>query len=404
MKISETDSAIPSPAEELAALLRRNLNRDYGCKVFFVGAFVMGVRIPRERLSMITPADISRIRSMVDMHRSSIRLEEISSVVLLSDETFMEMDPWVLEDLAFSEGGEEEEEEDFCDPGAPCDLAEILTEFARSEIRIASRSPKSGRRAEVLAQGKRGRYVRARVPRGKVTDLALAPTIRAALARSATSQSRRGPVVINEEDLREKVRRRKVATFIGIVLDYSFSMEESARATRKVVIELLKDAYARRDRVALVSCSGRRAEVVLPFTSAVVTAKRQLERIEYGGTTPLASGLATGLSLLMREREKEPSATSILVLITDGSANVPLEMAGDPAAEALKVAGDLKRSGVHLLVINVGAERSELAEKISSNAGGRYVKTSRPSQEEIYAAIKDRQMEASGLGISEVRA
>jgi magnesium chelatase subunit D len=181
-------------------------------------------------------------------------------------------------------------------------------------------------------------------------------------------------------------------------------MEESANATRKVVIELLKDAYARRDRVALVSCSGRRAEVVLPFTSAVVTAKRRLEGIEYGGTTPLASGLATGLALLSREQEKEPSATPILVLITDGSANVPLEVVGDAGMEAEEVARDLRRAGVHLLVVDVGFEGSDLARRISSAAGGRYVKTSRPSKEEIYAAIKGEQMEASAFGSADGRA
>jgi len=241
------------------------------------------------------------------------------------------------------------------------------------------------------------------MPRGKTVDVALAPTIRAALARSGGAVSGGRALFIGEEDLREKVRRRKVATLIAIVLDSSFSMEESADATGKVVIELLRDAYMRRDRVALVSCSGRRAEVVLPFTSAVVTAKRHLEGIEYGGTTPLASGLAGGLSLLEREREREPSATPILVLITDGSANVPLEVAGDAGLEAEEAAVDLRRSGVHLLVVDVGAEVSDLAKRISKAAGGGYVKTSCPSKEEIYAAIKLEQAEASGQGSGDGR-
>jgi Mg-chelatase subunit ChlD len=362
------DDTLP-PAEELAALLRRNLDRNYGCKVFFAGLPVLGIRIPRKRASMMTPEDASRIKSILEMQKSSIRKGEIATVILLGDETFVEMDPSGLEDPPFSGLREDEK-------GGSYDLAEILTDFARSETRTASKSPTSGR---------------------KTNDVALAPTLRAALARSG------GNLFIREEDLREKVRRRRVATLIGIVLDSSFSMEESARATKKVVIELLKDAYMRRDRVALVSCSGRRAEVVLPFTSAVVTAKRHLDKIEYCGTTPLASGLATGRSLLKRELEKEPSATPILVLITDGSANVPLEVVGDAAAEAEEVAGDLRRSGIHLLVVDVGAEWSDLARKISYAAGGRYVKTDRPSQEEIYAAIKGEQMEASGLGSGDGR-
>ncbi len=378
------DPAPLPPAEELVALFRRNLDRNYGCKVFFAGSPVLGIRIPRERVGMITPEDASKIKSILEMRKSSIRTGEIAAVILLGDETFVEMGPSGLEDLVVSSRRGEEEAGSY-------DLAEILTDFARSETRTASKSPASGRRAEVLARGKRGRYVRARMPRGKASDVALAPTLRAALARCGN-----GSLIIREEDLREKVRRRRVATLIGIVLDSSFSMEECALATKNVVIELLKDAYQRRDRVALVSCSGRRSKVVLPFTPAVVTAKRHLESIEYGGTTPLAHGLATGLSLLKRELEKEPSATPIMVLITDGSANVPLEVAGDAATEAQEVAEDLRRARVHLLVVDVGVEGSDLAKKISTAAGGRYLKTDRPSQEEIYAAIKGEQMDASG--------
>ncbi|MGC9515326.1 vWA domain-containing protein [Methanocrinis sp.] len=390
------DSTSLPPAGELAALLRRNLDRNYGFKVFFAGAPVLGIRIPRERAAEVTSEDRRRIKSVLEIWRSSVRTEEMATVVLLGDETFVEMEPSDLEELAAS--GHR------CEGGLlPRDLAEILDHFARSEVGVASGSPASGRRAEVLARGKRGRYVRHRMPRGKTTDVALAPTIRAALARSGGAVSGGRSLVIGEEDLREKVRRRKVATLIAIVLDCSFSMEDSADATGKVVIELLRDAYMRRDRVALVSCSGRRAEVVLPFTSAVVTAKRHLERIEYGGTTPLASGLARGLFLLKREREREPSATPILVLITDGSANVPLEVAGDAGLEAEEAAVDLRRSGVHLLVVDVGAEESELAKRISKASGGRYAKTSRPSTEEIYAAIKGEQMGASGQGSGDGR-
>ncbi|MGB3944671.1 MAG: hypothetical protein WBK88_07765, partial [Methanothrix sp.] len=103
-----------------------------------------------------------------------------------------------------------------------------------------------------------------------------------------------------------------------------------------------------------------------------------------------------GSALLAREREKDPSATPILVLITDGTANVPLDLVTDPCLEAEEIAGELARSGVHLLVVDVGAAGSDLAIKIASAAGGRYVKTLKPSQEELYAAIKGEQMEASG--------
>ncbi|MDF0590662.1 VWA domain-containing protein [Candidatus Methanocrinis natronophilus] len=382
------DPAHP-PDQEVAALLRRNLDRNYGCKVFFVGSPVMGIRIPRERAGMITGEDGWEISSILSSKADSIRKEEISSVFVLGDESLIGMDFLSLESLALL--GRRSAE------GGSCDLPEILNQFAKTLVRTCSKSAASGRRAEVLAAGKRGRYVRARIPRGKTDDIALAPTIRAALARPDGIGS--GGVVIREEDLREKVRRRKASTLVGIVLDSSFSMEEWGSVAEKVVMELLKDAYQRRDRVALVSCSGREAKVVLPFTPSVETARRHLDDIEYAGTTPLASGLLTGSALLAREREKEPSAVPILVLITDGTANVPLEVAADPRQEAEEIAGDLGRSGVHLLVVDVRAGGSDLAERIAIEAGGRYVKPLRPSQEEIYAAIKGEQREASGTRV-----
>lgn len=391
----EPSESPPPRAGELIPLLRKNLDRDWGCKVFFVGASVLGIRLPRERAGMMTDEDAARVRSVLEIRAPSIRMEEIAAVILLGDETFIEMRLPDLEALLRRPRPVEE----------PCDLAEILDGFARSGPKVAAKSPASGRRSEVLAIGKRGRYVRARMPRSEAKDVALAPTIRAALARSGgfVEAGVGRSVVIREEDLREKVRRRKVSTLVGIVLDTSFSMEEASEATRRVVLELLRDAYQRRDRVALVSCSGREAEVVIPFTPAAATAKRHLDGVEYGGTTPLASGLAKGSALLARERDKEPSAIPILVLITDGSANVPLEVAADPDQEVEEVARELKRSGVHLLVVDVGSGGSELAKRISAAAGGRYVKTNRPSQEEIYAAIKEEQRGAAGLAGAEGR-
>ncbi|MGB3943615.1 MAG: hypothetical protein WBK88_02345, partial [Methanothrix sp.] len=142
------------PAVEVAALLRRNLDRGYGCKVFFAGSAVMGIRIPRERAGMITAEDAWEVSTILSKKAASIREEEISTVFVLGDESFIEMDFPSLEDLALL--GRRSAE------GGYYDLAEILNQFAKSEVRTGSKSAASGRRAEVLATGKRGRYVRAR--------------------------------------------------------------------------------------------------------------------------------------------------------------------------------------------------------------------------------------------------
>jgi len=385
---SNADIAVPDEREEDEAVrLRQNLARDYGCKVLFVGDPVLGIRIPRDRACKITQEDMTRIKTVLEVNIRALRIDEIERAYILADRTYLEMEPAQLKYLIGSETIRHDEEHPL--KGGE-DVGGIISEFAKSETRKAKGFLATGRRAEVLTQGKRGRYVRFRSPHETVKDVAVAPTIRSAAAHSNGKK-----VVVRRDDLKEKIRRRRVASFIGIVLDTSHSMELCAEATKRVVIELLKDAYQRRDKVALISCSGRRAQVVLPFTSAVVTAKRHLDGIEYGGTTPLAHGLITSLDLLEREIKKEPSATSIVVLITDGSANVPLEVAGDVRCELERIARDLEGRGIHLLVVDVAPERSDLALAISRASCGKYVKTSRPSEEEIFAAIRKGQIDAT---------
>jgi len=179
-------------------------------------------------------------------------------------------------------------------------VGKILNEFAKNsrKKRLASGRLKTGRRAEVLTKGKRGRYVRYKMPGEKITDIAIAPTVRA-----AAFHSKDGKIEIRKSDIREKIRRRRISSLINIVFDTSGSMDEHEKVqiTTSVVIALLKDAYQRRDRVSLVTYSGRSAELVLPFTSSVEAAKRYLENVPFGGTTPMASGMLMGLKTLLKE-------------------------------------------------------------------------------------------------------
>ncbi len=116
-----------------------------------------------------------------------------------------------------------------------------------------------------------------------------------------------------------------------IVFDTSGPMDEQDKImiTKGVVIALLKDAYQRRDRVSLVTYSGRSSQLALPFTSSVEAAKRYLEKVPFGSTTPMAAGVLTGMDTMSREAKKEPSAVPIMVLVTDGTANCALHLGGN---------------------------------------------------------------------------
>ncbi|MBP1908013.1 VWA domain-containing protein [Methanolobus bombayensis] len=266
-------------------------------------------------------------------------------------------------------------------------VGKILNDFARNsqKKRLAAGRLKSGRRAEVLTKSKRGRYVRYRMPGEKITDIAIAPTVRA-----AAHHAKDGKIEIKKGDIREKVRRRRISSLINIVFDTSGSMDESDKVqiTTSVVLALLKDAYQRRDRVSLVTYSGRSGELVLPFTSSVEAAKRYLEKVPFGGTTPMASGMLRGLDTLIREVKKEPSAVPIMILVTDGTANSPLHLGGNIRREIRQVCKQIADHHVNMLVVDISATGSMLAKEVAMKSNGSYYHPMSLSKEALYSAIK----------------
>ncbi len=276
-------------------------------------------------------------------------------------------------------------------------ISKILTDFTKTnqKKKIVTGRLKSGRRAEVLTRSKRGRYVRSRLPEGdEITDIAIGPTVRAA-ARHAKD----GKVVINKGDLREKIRRRRVSTLINIVFDTSGSMDEQEKinTTTDVVIALLKDAYQRRDRISLVTYSGRSGQLILPFTSSVEAAKRYLEKVPFGGTTPMASGMLTGLETILYELKREPSAIPIMILVTDGTANVSLEVGGNIRRELLRTARQIAHYKVNLLVVDISKEGSEVALNIAAECRGKYYHPVLLSKESLYSAITEERDDVASL-------
>src|SRR6266566_2055412 len=212
----------------------------------------------------------------------------------------------------------------------------------------------AGKRTSTKSETKRGRYVRSSQAE-KVTDVAFDATVRAA-APHQRSRRQAAPDAINKlqlesQDLRQKVRERKTGNLIVFVVDASASMDAEQRmlATKGAILSLLRHAYVRRDKVALVAFSGRNARVVLRPTSSVDLAERRLERLSIGGTTPLTHGLMTGLKLIKTERLRDPQVYPLLVLISDGRGNISL-FGEEPLLEAQRMAGQIKQEGVRAMV------------------------------------------------------
>jgi len=239
----------------------------------------------------------------------------------------------------------------------------------------------SGRRTRSRTSQKSGRYVKAR-HNPAPTDLALDATLRAAAPhqkqrREVLARPEDIAVLVRASDLRQRVREKRMGHFIVFVVDASGSMGAGKRMveTKGAVLSLLLDAYQKRDKVGLVAFRGQGASVLLPPTSSVDLAYKLLEELPTGGKTPLVHGLSLGHELLQRQLRRDPASFPVLVLISDGKANVSLA-GGKPLAEAKLAARTIAEDPrIRALVVDVekaGLIRFGLAEGLAAEMGAQY--------------------------------
>jgi magnesium chelatase subunit D len=202
----------------------------------------------------------------------------------------------------------------------------------------------SGRRARTLSTH-RGKYVKACMPEDKPSDIAIDATIRASVAR-------KGTLKIDKEDLREKVRAKKVSSVIVFVVDCSGSMaaRRGMELVKATVMALLEDSYQKRDKVGFVAVAGEKAKILLHPTSSVELAAKYLRNLPTEGKTPLSDGLYKGLQILKTQLWKNRSIIPVMVLVSDGRGNVPIF--ADVKQEAVSLASEVKKRGINLVVID----------------------------------------------------
>ncbi len=186
------------------------------------------------------------------------------------------------------------------------------------------------------------------------------------LAAVATLQARL--LGADPHHLREHVRAGSEAAFLCMVIDASGSMGARRRAARVkgALIEVLRDAYARRDRVALIAFRDQAARILVAPGAPIELAAARLASLPTGGRTPLASGLAAAQRLIRRERSRDPLRRSIAVVLTDGRV-------ADPGGAVISAAVALGRAADAVEVIDTeeGPVRVGLAGALARAARGR---------------------------------
>ncbi len=240
--------------------------------------------------------------------------------------------------------------------------------------------------------GKRGRHLRSIPGDPRRHRIDITATLRAAapwqpLRRDPTgSASRR--IALKMSDVRVKQFRSKAGTLFCFAVDASGSMAiHRMRQAKGAVHALLRQAYVKRDKVALIAFRGAHAELLMPPSQSVELAQRALDVLPTGGGTPLASALLLACDVAEVAKLRGIMQT-VLILLTDGRGNVSCVPNADPSAELEQIGRYVQSVGLRVMVVDT--QRSYLsrgeARRLAEYLGGTYVYLPNASGEQVAQA------------------
>ena len=258
----------------------------------------------------------------------------------------------------------------------------------------AGNSRFQSRHGKSIIDPRRGRYARSVSFKTDSARIALDATLRALAASSLrapnlsvhdTTRSSRFSQALPDA-LRFKLFKRKQGTLFIFALDTSGSMASSRVARAKgVILKLLRQSYLNRDSVAIVAFRGKSALVSLQPSRSILRARRVLDSLSMGGSTPLSAGLVCTMELVKRVRDRHGDIA--VLLFTDGHANVGLR-GNTPGngqridrqkvieAEMVQLGVEFKKARVSLVVVDTqsGFESDVDTRHVSEILSARFVR------------------------------
>jgi len=189
------------------------------------------------------------------------------------------------------------------------------------------------------------------------------------LLAAADRRPQAGRLRVAPTDVRHAIREGREGNLVIFVVDASGSMAARDRmsAVSGATLSLLRDAYQRRDKVAVVTFRGAEATLQLPPTSSVHIAGRRLARFDTGGKTPLAQGLLAARDVVLREKTRDRGRRPLVVVLTDGRATG----GPDPLGRTRTAAGLLVAEGAAAVVVDCETSyiRLGLAQQLAGQLG-----------------------------------
>jgi magnesium chelatase subunit D len=237
----------------------------------------------------------------------------------------------------------------------------------------------SGRHDMAKFSGRNGRYIRAIVPKSKITDLAFDATLRAAAPYQHSRPKGETAVILERSDYRQKIRESKSGVAVMFLVDGSGSMGVRKRmvSIKGAVFSLLQESYRNRDKVGLISFRKESAELLLPFTKSVDFAYRKLKEVPTGGTTPLAAGMMKAYAEVIKERKTCIGERCYVIMTTDGRANVPVSEGREAFEDAMVVAQRIGDSSSAVWIVvdtGTGYPHTDNAVRLCERLNGVYLR------------------------------
>jgi magnesium chelatase subunit D len=297
---------------------------------------------------------------------------------------------------------EQERTEQYIPPSAMTAIPPLTLKYTKTSSTPAfKRSPlpvQQTARVGAAVRQARGRIVGARLPVQEPSALALAPTLRAAALyqqrrrREYAAQSE-ARVWLERWDMREPVCQHKHGALILFAVDASGSMAARKRmaAAKGAVLALLRRAYQERDQVGLLQFRGTKAALILSPTSSTSLASQALSDLPTGGRTPLAAGLRLARRTLQAAMMRDSLQQPVLVLVTDGRANVADSGTSiSPLEDAIAAAHEMRAIGASVLVIDTedGPVRTGLARQFAEELGGSCVELTELAARPVVDAVR----------------
>ncbi len=281
----------------------------------------------------------------------------------------------------------------------PEDLTDLVLEAAAATIPpgvldslskgLAAKNSTGGSAGAKLRSITSGRPagVRAGAP-GRGARLAIIETIKTAAPRQKLRPPRDdGRLTIRHDDLRIRRFVARAASTTIFAVDASGSAAFTRLAETKGAIELLlAQAYVKRAEVALVAFRGTEAMLALPPTRSLARAKKELAALAAGGGTPIAAGLA--LARRVAETERGRGRTPLIVILTDGRANVPDASGKPPQEAALAEARALAATNIRAVFIDCAARPRPEGPALAAAMGAPHVPLPRLDAKAVVAAVE----------------